>query len=106
MGDRGNIEVKDGKGSVFLYSHWDGSELPKILANALDRAPDRVDDGPYITRVIFCEMVKDDVEGTTGYGITWGSWDRNHDDIVFDVEAGTVDGVPVAEFIRAQKEGG
>ena len=65
MGDRGNIIV-DG---VYLYSHWTGSQLPSILQEALKKQW-RWDDGSYLTRIIFCEMVKDDIDGETGYGIS------------------------------------
>lgn len=72
MGDRGNIIVNDpyGDGEVYLYSHWGGSELPQVVAAVLDRG-ERLDDGPYLTRIFFCAMISgDDLNGTTGYGIS------------------------------------
>jgi hypothetical protein len=71
MGDRGNIVVtEDGGNKLYLYTHWSGYELPTTVANALDRARDRWDDSPYLARVLFSEMVRDDINGTTGYGIS------------------------------------
>lgn len=70
MGDRRNIVVEfDSNVSVALYSHWTGEELDQVLANALDRARERWSDAPYLTRVIFSDMVKDALGSTTGYGI-------------------------------------
>lgn len=70
MGDRGNIIVCDRDDTVYLYTHWYGSELHNILKSALARGVSRWNDFQYLTRIIFCEMIKDDVMGTTGFGIT------------------------------------
>lgn len=71
MGDRGNVVIKDGPSTVYLYSHWGGSRLPKTVADALEGGGlSRIDDGPYLARIIFCEMIKNNVSGTTGYGIS------------------------------------
>lgn len=74
MGDRGNIIIeKDGqdfKHQVVFYTHFSGSELPLIVRNALIRGRSRWDDSSYLARVIFSELVKDDIDGLTGYGIS------------------------------------
>ena len=64
MGDRGNIKI----GGVYLYTHWCGSKIKGILKNALSRR-ERWDDEPYLARIIFCEMVKEDIGGSIGFGI-------------------------------------
>ena len=69
MGDRANIKVC-GAGDVYLYTHWAGTELPETLKQALMRDKSRWDDSPYLARIIFCEMVRADKDGTTGYGIS------------------------------------
>jgi hypothetical protein len=76
MGDRANVKIRNQNGSVFLYTHWDGSELPDKLQRALKRHQ-RWDDSAYLTRIIFCEMVRDDIDGETGFGI---STNRTMDD--------------------------
>ncbi|OQA48729.1 MAG: hypothetical protein BWY47_00935 [Bacteroidetes bacterium ADurb.Bin302] len=91
MGDRANICVTETDGGeatkVYLYTHWDGSELAVKLKNALIRSKDdRWKDGPYLTRVIFCEMVKNDINGTTGYGISGYITDNEHDILYVDVD--------------------
>jgi hypothetical protein len=70
MGDRANIEVRDGDESVFLYTHWSGSEAPEILRRALDRGEERWSDSSYLARIIFCEMVKGHEMELTGFGIS------------------------------------
>lgn len=85
MGDRANAYVHEGDvPGVYLYTHWDGTELPATVVRALRRSEDRWGDGPYLTRVIFSEMIKDDVSGTTGYGISAALGDG--DDRIVDVD--------------------
>jgi hypothetical protein len=97
MGDRGNIvlhygthKTRDGEREydpVYLYTHWHGSELPAILARALDRGRERWDDPSYLARIIFSEMVGSDEQdawpgiaapGTTGFGISPWAPDNEH----------------------------
>jgi len=69
MGDRGVITVKQWKeGKVHLYTHWDASNLEAVLSSALAKRW-RWDDPPYLTRIIFEEMIKDAIDQETGYGI-------------------------------------
>ena len=71
MGDRGNIRMieRDGKDIVF-YTHWSGFDLFDMLKRALKRGIDRWDDESYLARIIFCEMIMDDVDGTRNFGIS------------------------------------
>lgn len=87
MGDRGNIVVSDGEaGAVVLYTHWDGSRIEHIARAALARGQ-RWDDAPYLTRIIFCEMVKGAEAQESGYGISvWPHLpDNQHPVLVIDV---------------------
>jgi len=74
MGTRAQCFIKDssnvGQG-VYLYQHWDGDGLLDTVVNAVQSPAGRVrqDDPEYLARIIFCAMVKEDVEGETGYGI-------------------------------------
>lgn len=98
MGDRANIAVKQEKFKdqdgndvyVYLYSHWGGSDLPMILQSALKRGNDRWTDNPYLTRIIFSEMVKDDLMDTTGYGISNYICDNEHAIIYVDTDNQTI----------------
>lgn len=71
MGDRANVLVKEDSedNGVYLYTHWNGTELPTILQDALKKRW-RWDDCAYLTRIIFDEMTKDDHGEETGYGIS------------------------------------
>ena len=54
MGARGNIVVKDdfSDGEVFLYFHWSGHNIEKIVKEALS-LKQRWDDSQYLTNIIY-----------------------------------------------------
>jgi len=89
MGDRANVRV-DGAGSVYLYTHWSGSELPETLQRALMAGRSRWDDSPYLARIIFCEMVSGQERETTGFGISGNVGDGDNRVLIVDCKAGTV----------------
>lgn len=99
MSDKAYIVVKGAGSKVYLYSNNKGYLLPLILKNALIRGQkDRWNDTQYLSRIIFCEMIKDDVLGTTGYGISSVIFDNEHTTIDVDVDKQTVhiSGKPVS----------
>ena len=77
MGDRGQVKLVEGGDAIFLYTHWGAADLLSDVANALERGRERWDDPEYLNRIIFSEMIQDDVMDLTGYGI--GS--HQHDDV-------------------------
>ena len=68
MGARTQVLVKQGKEQVYLYSHWGSGSILKTVKTALSKRW-RWNDMEYLARIIFCEMVKDDINGEVGYGI-------------------------------------
>jgi hypothetical protein len=89
MGTRGNIRVHDGNPDrgVLLYSHWDADTvLPEAVKSGLTRGKGRWDDFPYLTRIIFCDLIRDDLDGTTGYGLASSLKDVDGNDRVLDVD--------------------
>jgi hypothetical protein len=62
--------------SVFLYTHWRGSQVAQILADALNKSEGRAHDPSYLTRIIFNELQGDD-RTSTGFGISVGHPDDN-----------------------------
>src|SRR5436190_12468621 len=69
MGDRAQVAINNGKHiSIYLYTHWNGSELANTVKRALARRQ-RWTDSEYLTRIIFCEMVKGQEDAETGFGI-------------------------------------
>ena len=90
MGDRANVLMKSGnREGVYLYTHWEGYRLPEIVQTALKKEK-RWDDEPYLTRIIFCEMVKDTNDIETGYGISGYLCDGGDQVITIDVDKQTV----------------
>lgn len=92
MGDRANIVVRDRylldggpSEAIFLYSHWGGYELPEVLRKALAKRW-RWDDGAYLARIIFDEMIGDEQGGETGYGISTRICDNEYDLLVLHNE--------------------
>jgi hypothetical protein len=81
MGDRAHIALKQDKGTIYLYSHWDGRDLYQKLARALERGRGRWDDEEYLGRIIFSEMIRDDINGETGYGIGL----QSHGDVYYAI---------------------
>ncbi len=77
MGDRANVVIdeEDG-GTIYLYTHWAGTELPETLQRALAHKW-RWDDQPYLTRIIFQEMTGPELR-ETGYGISTRQQDNSY----------------------------
>lgn len=84
MGDRGNIffvdhETDDGQlAGLYMYGHWSGAFLPEVVMRALDRGRGRWGDSQYLARIVFCELVRDDLDGTTGFGLSTSIGDNEH----------------------------
>lgn len=87
MGDRANVLVRenDNDPGVYLYTHWSGSDLPFTLARALSRKAYWYD-SQYLTRIIFCEMIKGDEDGETGFGISSFCGDGEDRVLIVDCE--------------------
>lgn len=88
MGDRGNIVIRQGKNTnmddVWFYTHWSGCEIKDTVRKALSKE-ERWDDRAYLARIVFCELVKDDAGGLTGFGISTKIGDNEYDILVVDV---------------------
>ncbi len=90
MGDRGNIYVHKGpEKGVYLYTHWSGSYLPKLLQDALRNGQSRWYDTPYLTRIIFDTLTGLE-GGETGYGIDTVRTSDNHPLLAVDDDHGVV----------------
>ena len=92
MGCRGTIEIwecgaapKSEERPVVLYTHWGAYEMIFDVINVLKKK-ERWNDPAYLSRMIFCEMIKDDVSGATGFGImTDNALDTEHE-VVVDID--------------------
>ena len=73
MGDRIVYSIKQDKdSSVNLYSHWGGESRFINLAVALKAAEPRWGDETYCTRIIVSQLIGEDWNSETGYGL-WAS---------------------------------
>ena len=72
MNIRGNICVLERFGGrVYLYTHKKGLDTFAMLCGALLRCSNRWHDEQYLTRIVFCEMLKgEDLQGTADFGIS------------------------------------
>jgi hypothetical protein len=99
MGERTEIYLKND--NIYLYSHWDNRLiLGGILKNALIRGKKRWSDRPYLNRIIFSEMIKDEILEETGYGLS--NTPAGDGEVCFevDVENNTVNGISFEEFTK------
>jgi hypothetical protein len=111
MGDRANVFVinrgtlEDPKEGVWLYSHWGGHGLPATLQVALERGKGRWGDTPYLTRILFCDLIRGDCDGLTGYGISTYITDNEHPVLVVDCERQRVGVAPSPSYEERGRNG-
>jgi hypothetical protein len=77
MGDRRMAEIKTSEGSLFVYTHWHGSQLPSMAKAAVAAAKGRLGDEGYWTRIVVDQLTKDGRDQETGFGIMLAP---NHED--------------------------
>ena len=77
MGNRNNVIIfqpswprEEDPQPLYLYSHWGGNDLAIVVMQAIDRAGERLRDPAYFSRIMFEEMIKDDLGRNTSYGIS------------------------------------
>ncbi len=87
MGDRANCIVLQNtyeeNPPVWLYTHWDGSNLLAMVQKAIQHKQ-RWEDSPYLTRIIFDTMSAGHQGEETGFGISTSECDNNHHYVVVD----------------------
>ena len=98
MGDRGTVEIKSEGKSVYLYTHWRGSELGDILPEAIKskNGRGRWDDAAYLARIIFDWMTAGDRDTETGFGISAHPCDG--EEYVVDIDKQTLNDVKFTDL--------
>jgi len=87
MGSRGNIVIKEeGRTPIYFYTHWEGYRVKEILRDALVLGRSRWGDEPYLARIIFCEMVRDQKDELTGFGISTYEGDNDAENPIVYVD--------------------
>ncbi len=103
MGDRGNVVMKyENGGKIYFYTHWSGSRLKEIVKYALIRGKDKWNDEQYLARIVFCEMIKDDVLDTTGFGISPYIGD-GAETVIIDLKKMTANGKSFENYIKEKQ---
>lgn len=69
MGDRRMAEIKTENGSLYVYVHSHGFELPDMARDAVSSAAPRLGDEPYWTRIVVDQLTKDGRDRQTGFGL-------------------------------------
>lgn len=69
MGDRAMAEIKTQDGSIYVYTHWGGSDLPDTAKYAVSKAKPRWDDESYATHIIIDQLTREGRDSETGFGI-------------------------------------
>ncbi len=88
MGDRCNIVMRQEKGDIFFYGHWNGSDFVHAVKRALQKKL-RWEDPPYLARIVWDEFCPERGQ-ETGYGIGVRIADNEHDLCVIDADKKTV----------------
>lgn len=90
--------MRSGEGSVYLYTHWAGCDLPLTVRDALAKRW-RWDHEAYLARIIFDEMVGQQQGDETGFGIATYAPDNEHPIIHVDCNGQRVTYEPT-EYVK------
>jgi hypothetical protein len=79
MGDRANFGFRQEDGSIiFLYGHWAGEGMLNTLATAIHKARPRWTDESYATRICISQIIGNEWNEETGWGISTTFGDNEH----------------------------
>jgi len=95
MGDRRMAEIKTSYGSLYVYVHWSGSQLPAMAQEAVLKAKSRLGDESYWTRIVVDQLTKEGRDRETGFGLMLtpnaeDSYNDGKPSVIIDAKAGTV----------------
>lgn len=91
MGNRANLKfVEDDNGTLFFYSHWGGPEEVRAWLHRALTKRERWDDSQYLAAIIMREAARDNIDGTTGIGLSTQVGDGDGSVLVADINTQTV----------------
>lgn len=70
------IKTEEGDAVTWLYSHWGGDNKLADTKHALAKAEPRWDDTTYGARIFISQIIGDNWDSETGFGITSGTADN------------------------------
>ena len=81
MGDRAvaGFKANAKTPTMFLYQHWSGEEQNRWFAEALETARPRWSDDSYATRIMVSQLVGDQWNSETGFGLYVGGTSHGAD---------------------------
>lgn len=91
MGDRANFGfVQPNGNTIVLYGHWAGHNMLANLAEAVFKARPRWNDPSYATRIAISQMIGDQWNSETGWGLNVNEiGDNEHKIAIVDFEQQT-----------------
>jgi len=91
MGDRANFGFVQPNGhTIVLYGHWAGYNMLAQLAEAVFKARPRWNDPAYATRITISQMINNDWNSETGWGLHVNEiGDNEHKIAIVDFEQQT-----------------
>ena len=91
MGNRVNFGFRQGNGeTIVLYGHWAGDQMLAKLAAAVDKARPRWTDESYATRICISQLIGEDWDSETGWGLHVNQiGDNEHKIPIVDWRSGT-----------------
>lgn len=95
MGDRRMAEIITEDGSLYVYTHWCGSELPAMAREAVKKAKPRLGDESYWTRIVVDQLTKSGRDKETGFGLMLkpsceDSYNRDKPSVIINAKDGSV----------------
>lgn len=97
MGARTTWAVKTKKGDavIWLYSHWGGDSKLRDTKDALLKSEPRWGDSTYGARIFISQIIGDQWDSETGFGITTGTlehvpFEESYDLVVVDFTTDTI----------------
>lgn len=69
MGDRRMAQIVTSEGSLYVYTHWEGSTFPAQARAAVRKAATRLGDEPYWVRIVVDQLTKSGRDAETGFGL-------------------------------------
>ena len=95
MGDRRMAQIKTSEGSLYVYTHWHGSQLPGMARAAVEAAKNRLSDESYFVRIVVDQLTKDGRDQETGFGLMLkpnheDSYNNDKPSVIIDAKTGKV----------------
>lgn len=102
MGDRANFGFVQPNGhTIVLYGHWAGANMLANLADAVSKARPRWGDPSYATRIAISQMIGNEWDGETGWGLQVNEiGDNEHHIAIVDFQQQTFSLHPEDEFVN------